>query len=101
MTGEIIRPDTAWQRAAEAGERTVREALRGRIARRLERGDNPVNALAVLLGGLTACAREIRVAVDPDTNRAELEANVMAMVRGALRGAEGPLNEDWTHYGEW
>lgn len=66
----------------------------------MQRGDDPANLLALMLGAVTECAKGLRLMVRPD-DVPRLERDVLASVRGALRGAERPLNEDGTHHGDW
>lgn len=60
----------------------------------------PSEVLAILLGGPTECAKQLRLMMTED-NREIQETVVLAYVRGAMRGEEGPLNEDGSHYGDW
>lgn len=56
--------------------------------------------LAILLGGLTECAKQLRRLMTDDSRDIQ-ETVVLAYVRGALRGEDGPINEDGSHYGDW
>ncbi len=85
--------DEAWEIAGEAGRKTVIEALRDKMRRRLERGDSEKNLMALLIGGLSGIAQIMATRALPE-KAALMEEIALAYVRGAMRGGDGPVNTD-------
>lgn len=98
--GGMTKPpptDAEWQRLGERGERIVTAALSQEATRRLKAGEHQSTALALAFGGLASVARLIRAANKPE--RADrTERMAVAFLRGAFRGADGPINADSTPY---
>ena len=90
----------AWERAGLVGEKLARKHVAALIMRRLDRGAHPGDAVAVVLGVISECSAMIRVLAvsKDDVTIAVLERAMTAHVRGAIRGAEIPLNEDGSPY---
>jgi hypothetical protein len=89
-------------RAGEIGARTVRAALERRIRRRIERGADDRDYVALLLGALIEIAQMLAVTAKQDEKRKrEAEEIVIAHVRATFRDELGPINEDGSHYGDW
>jgi hypothetical protein len=99
MSGpETTLPDKdAWKRAAETGERVVRASLGDKVMRRMKRGADPWDALALGFGAHKAVV-EYLVAMSQPDGRSVMEANLLATVRGICRGCQWPINEDGTRY---
>ena len=77
-----------WDKAAKRGEAAARAALFKVVQRHMRPGQNQLLTHAVLYGGIVEAARFIRTLTRPDALPV-LERNVLAMVRGALRGEDG------------
>lgn len=92
---DTLPPEEQWQRASKVGERVIRTAIQEKIMRRLQRGAHPYDALAMMFGAMTSLAQATR-ALSKGTPEATsvLEQNILAYVRGAIRGLDGPVNED-------
>ena len=91
-------PDkSAWKRAAEVGEQVVRDGLADKAMRRMKRGADPWDAIALGLGAHTAVVEYLVEMLRPEC-RSAMEANLLATVRGICRGCEGPVNEDGSPY---
>lgn len=84
--------ETAWQRAAERGERSVRSALATLGIKMSKPGQNHALTIAAGHGSLVAIGGYLRAVSGPDNHVAEQWA--MATLRGALRGADGPIHDD-------
>lgn len=84
--------ESAWQRAGERGERAVRSALATLVIRMAKPGENAALTIASGYGALVAIGGYLRALSGPDNHVAEQLA--MATLRGALRGAEGPIHDD-------
>lgn len=54
----------------------------------------------MLMGALMECAKQVS-AMTTVARRDLQEEITLAYVRGAMRGEDGPLNEDGSHYGDW
>jgi len=87
----------AWQRAAEIGERVVRDGLTDRAMRRMKRGASDWDPLALGFGAHKA-AVEYLVAMARPEGRHVIEANLVATIRGVCRGFEWPVNDDNSPY---
>jgi hypothetical protein len=91
-------PDTAaWDRIAKAGDRAVRKAITPAVMRAAKREAGPYAALAVGMGALVAVGNLLRVVTMGGDQRV-VEEMTAAYLRGALRGADEPLNADGTPY---
>lgn len=83
---EDLPTQEAWQRAAEAGADVVYKAIRDKMNRRLERGDNPLNLFAMMIGGIAQLAQDMGE-LTCDNQKQQAEDQLIAHVRGAFRGA--------------
>jgi hypothetical protein len=90
--GFIYPSERQWQSAGERGEHAVRRALAKLGISLTKSGTNATLAVAVGHGALVAIGGYLRVLSGPDNHVAEQWA--MATLRGALRGAEGPVRDD-------
>lgn len=91
-------PDAAaWDRVAKRGDRAVRSALTETALRLAKREAGPHAPLAVGLGALVAVGEFLAVITKNGSARVTEELS-MAYLRGALRGADKPLNADGSDY---
>jgi hypothetical protein len=90
----------SFDRAAHLGEQLVKQHIAAKIMRRMKRGAEPWDWFAIMSGVFREASRLVTALSRPES-RALLEQHLVATVRGAVRGAEGPLNEDGSKFGEW
>lgn len=81
-----------WQRSGERGERAVRTALATLGIKMSKPGKNHTLTVAAGHGALVAIGGYLRALSGHDNHVSEQWA--MAQLRGALRGAEGPIHDD-------
>lgn len=81
-----------WQRGGERGERAVRSALGKLGINMMKPGANHVLTVAAGHGALVAIGGYLR-ALSGNNNHVS-EQWAMATLRGALRGADGPIHDD-------
>lgn len=84
--------DAQWQRAGERGERAVRSGLATLGIKMMKPGQNSTLTVAAGHGALVAIGGYLRALSGPNNHVSEQWA--MATLRGALRGAEGPVHDD-------
>ena len=87
----------AWDRAAKLGETLVRRHVGGAAVRRLKRGAHSADTIALVMGALVATGQALAAASNPDAVGV-MEEMAVAHVRGAIRGADKPINADGS---EW
>lgn len=92
MPDFIYPTEAAWQRAGERGEQAVRSALGTLGIRMAKPGRNHTLTVAAGHGALVAIGEYLRTLSGSDNHVAEQWA--MATLRGALRGADGPVHDD-------
>jgi len=94
--GFVQPTQEAWDIAAEAGEKVVRDAIVRLVKRMGKRGGSQANhALipGVLCGALVEITRINRAVCDPAEMHI-VEQYWLAYVRGAIRGLDGPVHDD-------
>lgn len=84
--------ESEWQRHGEQGERAVRAAMATLGIKINRRTTKTVLTVAAGHGALVAIGSYLRTLSGPDNHVSEQWA--MATLRGALRGAEGPIHDD-------
>lgn len=98
MANPTTPPDEAkWQRSCEVGEQVVRDGLFKKGARRLERGAESWDVIALGFGAHKASVEYLVAMVNPGSEDV-IEAHLIAAIRGVCRGAQNPINEDGTPY---
>lgn len=95
-----IHTEDEWQRAAQIGEDMVRKYIAPLMLRRLNRGAHAADPVAIALGVLTATSRLLVSLSDPAHPEAAMiiEHAALCTVRGGLRGADVPIEDDGTPY---
>lgn len=86
-----------WERACKAGEAAVRKELTKAALQQLSRKAGPYGDLGVAIGALVAVGELIRVLTQQGDARVRDNLS-HAYLRGALHGAETPLNADGSVY---
>jgi hypothetical protein len=84
--------ENEWQEAGERGERAVRSALASMGIKMMKPGKNSALTVGAGHGALVAIGDYLRTLSGADNHVSEQWA--MATLRGALRGAEGPIHYD-------
>lgn len=92
--------ESAWSRNAAVGTKLVREAMEERVRRRIERGATGVDLMAIYVGAVVECGRVIGALAQPG-GLDVVESCIVAYVRGAIRGLDGPVDEDGSKRGNW
>jgi hypothetical protein len=90
-------PKDEWQAAGEAGERAVKDAVCAAMLAHATGHHHPATFLAVAFGAIVAVAEAAR-ACGASSGHAVMEEYLVAHVRGAMRGADGPVHEDGQPY---
>jgi len=93
---DALPPEAEWQAAGEAGEQAVKDAICAAMMAHCGPEHHPTTYLAVAFGGIIAVAQAARAA-KPEAS-AILEEYLVAYVRGACRGADGPVHDDGRPY---
>ena len=88
-TSMALTRQAEWDHYGNRGDSVVRRALTG-WATNLSVSAPAEASLAMGFGALKAVGEYLRVVANPD-GIAVLEQNAMAYLRGALRGADGPI----------
>lgn len=96
LTQDPIDPE-AWERATTVGYDIVRDTLADKAARRLNRGADHQDLMAVGFGANKATL-DFLLLFPTAEGRVALERILVATVRGVCRDAEVPLNEDGTPF---
>jgi hypothetical protein len=93
MAGDTgaLPTEAEWQRAAEIGERAATVALQEAT----QAADGPLADIAVAFGMIVRIGQFLQAA---SADASVAEQGAVAYLRGAVRGMEGPANEDGTPY---
>ncbi len=84
---------TPWDQAGNAADAAVRKVLGPLAQKHIKRTGEGAMVHAVALGGIKAAGELLRASTIPE-GRVLLEEMAVAYLRGALRGAGGPIHED-------
>lgn len=85
--------EEAWNGAAEHGAAVVKFGMASYANAVIEREDNTALIAGATLGAVAELGRFSR-AMTPATSHGVAEAYMIAYLRGALRGLDGPVHED-------
>lgn len=92
--------DDEWHRSGLLGQKIVREHVAARLLRRIDRGVSAELSTPLIEGVLTETGRLMAAMLahnPPDVVR-DVEAELIAFLRGGFRGHDYPVNEDDTPY---
>lgn len=95
-TSQPMEPD-AWERATSVGYDLVRDPLANKAARRMNRGADVQDIMAVGFGANKATLDFLTLFPTAE-GRVTLERILVATVRAVCRDAECPINEDGTPF---
>jgi hypothetical protein len=93
----VLPDDEAWSRAAATGEMVVLEALLKKMQRRVARGADGWDVMALGFGAFKGTLEYLLTTSRPE-GRDKLERVLLDTVRGICRGAECPIGEDGTPF---
>jgi hypothetical protein len=96
MNPELPSEDE-WIAAGHAGEQAVKDVVCATMLDHMTDRHHPATYLAVAFGAVAAVANAAR-ACGASSGHAVLEEYLVAYVRGAMRGADGPAHEDGRPY---
>lgn len=90
----VTQPTEAvWTQATKQGATLLKKSVGKRVLSILEDHQNPAIATGVMFGALQEVCAMAAVAC-PEQNRHVLEQHLLAIVRGAMRGLEHPVQDN-------